>query len=183
MLARAARRERKNGMGDGKNLVGVDIGSSSIKVCQVKSTKSGYLLTHLGFVELPNDTIVDGQVKNPSAIVLALKEVFSAAKIRQREVGVSVSAQNVIIRKITVPMMTSAELDEQIRWEAEQHIPFDIKDVHVDYEVLRNVKPSATPSWAARARNKVWSTDFGWIVKLSMADQSSTGTRTLRSMA
>jgi type IV pilus assembly protein PilM len=48
----------------------------------------------------------------------------------------------VIIRKITVPMMTAAELDEQIQWEAEQHIPFDIKDVHVDYEVLRR-RPEA----------------------------------------
>ena len=53
------------------------------------------------------------------------------------------SGQSVIIRKITVPMMTEAELDEQIQWEAEQHIPFDIKDVQVDYQVLRR-RPEAS---------------------------------------
>jgi type IV pilus assembly protein PilM len=69
--------------------------------------------------------------------------VFHDSKIRQKECAVSVSGQSVIIRKITVPMMTQAELDEQIHWEAEQHIPFDIKDVQVDYQVLRR-RPEAS---------------------------------------
>jgi len=72
-----------------------------------------------------------------AAISAALDQAFREAKIKQRECALSVSGQSVIIRKITVPMMTEAELEEQIQWEAEQHIPFDIKDVHVDYQVLR----------------------------------------------
>jgi type IV pilus assembly protein PilM len=67
----------------------------------------------------------------------ALSRIFSQSKIVQREVALSVSGQSVISRKITVPIMTTAELDEQIQWEAEQHIPFDIKDVQIDYEVLK----------------------------------------------
>lgn len=124
-------------MGEGKNLVGVDIGSASIKVCQVKETRRGFGLVRLGYVPLAPQVIVDGQVMDSGAVVEALQQVFSQAKIRQRECAVSVSGQSVIIRKITVPLMTQAELDEQIQWEAEQHIPFDIKDVHVDYQVLR----------------------------------------------
>src|SRR5262245_59408689 len=129
-------------MSEGNNLVGVDIGSSAIKVCQLRESRKGYGLTRLGYAPLPAQSIVDGHVMNAQIVVEAITQAMSAAKIRQREVAVSISGQAVIIRKITVPMMTAAELDEQIQWEAEQHIPFDIKDVRVDYEVLRR-RPEA----------------------------------------
>jgi type IV pilus assembly protein PilM len=129
-------------MAEGKNLVGVDIGTSSIKVCQLKENRKGWGLMRLGYMPLPPQAIVDGHVMNAKAVVDGLNRVFAEAKVKQREVALSISGQAVIIRKITVPMMTSAELDEQIQWEAEQHIPFDIKDVHVDYEVLRR-RPEA----------------------------------------
>ena len=129
-------------MSEGKNLVGVDIGSSSIKVCQLKEGKKGYGLIRAGYAPLPPQSIVDGHVMNSQAVVEGLGKVFAEAKIKQKEVALSISGQAVIIRKISVPMMTAAELDEQIQWEAEQHIPFDIKDVHVDYEVLRR-RPEA----------------------------------------
>jgi type IV pilus assembly protein PilM len=124
-------------MGEGRNLVGVDIGTASIKVCQVKETRKGLGLVRLGYAPLGPQVIVDGQVMDSGAVVEALQKVFHDAKIRQKECALSVSGQSVIIRKITVPMMTEGELEEQIQWEAEQHIPFDIKDVHVDYQVLR----------------------------------------------
>ncbi|HVR18287.1 MAG TPA: type IV pilus assembly protein PilM [Polyangiaceae bacterium] len=124
-------------MGDGKNLVGVDIGASGVKVCQVKESRKGIGLLRLGFVPLGPQAIVDGQVMDQGAVIEALGRAFQDAKIRQKECAVSVSGQSVIIRKITTPMMTQAQLDEQIQWEAEQHIPFDIKDVQVDYQVLR----------------------------------------------
>ena len=124
-------------MAEGKNLVGVDIGASSVKVCQVKETRKGFTLQRLGYAPLAPQTIVDGQVMDAGRVIEALQKAFTDGKIRQKEVALSVSGQSVIIRKITVPMMTPAELEEQIHWEAEQHIPFDIKDVQVDYQVLR----------------------------------------------
>jgi type IV pilus assembly protein PilM len=130
-------------MGEGRNLVGVDIGTASIKVCQVKEARKGLGLVRLGYAPLGPQVIVDGQVMDSGAVIEALQKVFHDAKIRQKECALSVSGQSVIIRKITVPMMTEAELGEQIQWEAEQHIPFDIKDVHVDYQVLRR-RPEAS---------------------------------------
>jgi type IV pilus assembly protein PilM len=124
-------------MAEGNNLVGVDIGASSVKVCQVKETRKGFSLQRLGYAPLAPQTIVDGQVMDAGRVIEALQKAFVDGKIRQKECAVSVSGQSVIIRKITVPMMTPAELEEQITWEAEQHIPFDIKDVQVDYQVLR----------------------------------------------
>jgi type IV pilus assembly protein PilM len=130
-------------MADGKNLVGVDIGSSSIKVCQLKEGRKGLELVRLGFEPLPAQTIVDNHVMNSGAVVESLSRIFRDQKIKTRDIAMSVSGQSVIIRKITVPMMTPAELAEQIQWEAEQHIPFDIKDVQIDYEVLRR-RPEAS---------------------------------------
>ena len=73
-------------MGEGKNLVGVDIGSSSIKVCQVKETRKGPVLQRVGYAALPPQTIVDGQVMDPATVVDTLKRVFSEAKMTAQEI-------------------------------------------------------------------------------------------------
>jgi len=124
-------------MREGKNLVGVDIGTTSIKVCHLKQGRKGLGLVSFGYAPLSPQVIVDGQVMDSGAVVETLQKVFRDNKIRQRDVAISVSGQSAIIRKISVPMMTDQELNEQIQWEAEQHIPFDIKDVQIDHQVLR----------------------------------------------
>jgi type IV pilus assembly protein PilM len=129
-------------MAEGKNLVGVDIGASSIKVVQLKETRKKLQVVRWGFAALPPQTIIDGHVMNAGAVTEGLARIFHDSKIQQRDVAIGVYGQSVIVRKITVPMMTPAELDEQIHWEAEQHIPFDIKLMAIDYEVLRR-RPEA----------------------------------------
>jgi type IV pilus assembly protein PilM len=129
-------------MGEGKNLVGVDIGASSIKVVQLKESRKRLSVVKFGFAPLPPQTIVDGHVMNRGAVIEALDRIFREQKISQREVSAGVYGQSVIVRKITIPLMTAAELAEQITWEAEQHIPFDIKVMNIDYEVLRR-RPEA----------------------------------------
>jgi type IV pilus assembly protein PilM len=129
-------------MGEGKNLVGVDIGASSIKVVQLKESKKRLGVVRAGFAPLPPQSIVDGHVMNRGAVIEALLKVFHDNKIAQKDVAIGVYGQSVIVRKITVPLMSPAELEEQITWEAEQHIPFDIKVMSIDYEVLRR-RPEA----------------------------------------
>ena len=129
-------------MAEGKNLVGVDIGASSIKVVQLKESRKKLQVIRWGWAPLPPQTIIDGHVMNAGAVTEALARIFHDGKIQQRDVAIGVYGQSVIVRKITVPMMTPGELDEQIHWEAEQHIPFDIKLMSIDYEVLRR-RPEA----------------------------------------
>jgi len=129
-------------MAEGKNLVGVDIGASSIKVVQLREVRKKLQVARCGWAPLAPETIIDGHVMNASAVTEALGKIFRDAKIQQRDVAIGVYGQSVIVRKITVPIMTPAELDEQIHWEAEQHIPFDIKLMSIDYEVLRQ-RPDA----------------------------------------
>lgn len=122
-------------MSEGKNLVGVDIGSSSIKVAEIIEKRGGVrALVGFGYHPLPSETIVDGHVMNSGAIVEGLQKLFHKAK--RRDIALRVSGHSVIIKKITMPQMTTAELEEQISWEAEQHIPFDLAEVQVDWSVL-----------------------------------------------
>lgn len=124
-------------MSEGNYLVGLDIGSSAIKLCQLKDVQKKKALVKFGYAPLPPQTIVDGQVMNPSIVVDTLQKLFDDLKIKRRNVALSVSGHSVIIKRLTLPLMDSQLLSEQITWEAEQQIPFDIKDVLLDYEVLR----------------------------------------------
>jgi type IV pilus assembly protein PilM len=129
-------------MAEGKNLVGVDIGASSIKVVQLKANRKNLSVIRYGYAPLPPQTIIDGHIMSSGVVTETLLRLFSDNKIQQKDIAVGVYGQSVIVRKITVPMMTPEELEEQINWEAEQHIPFDIKVMSIDYEVLRK-RPEA----------------------------------------
>ena len=112
--------------------VGLDIGSSSVKLARLKETKRGFSLLSYASAPLPPEAIVDGALMNSAAIVSAIQDLCAANKIKAREAAIGVSGHSVIIKKITLPRMTQEELDESIQWEAEQYIPFDVKDVNID---------------------------------------------------
>lgn len=119
-----------------KNCIGLDVGSSAIKAVQVRPYKKGVQLVNFGIEPVPPQSIVDGSVMNSSAVADAITSLCSRLKIRQKEVGLAISGHSVIIKKINVPVMTEDELEEQIHWEAEHHIPFAKDDVEIDYQVL-----------------------------------------------
>src|SRR5215831_8057588 len=152
-------------MAEGKNLVGVDIGASSIKVVQLRETRKKLQVARWGWAPLPPQTIIDGHVMNSGAVTEALNRVFHDGKITQRDVAIGVYGQSVIVRKITVPMMTPGELDEQIHWEAEQHIPFDIKLMSIDYEVLRRRTDSGQMDLLLVAAKKDEINDYAAILR------------------
>jgi type IV pilus assembly protein PilM len=119
-----------------KSLVGLDIGSSAIKVVELKTAGRGYRVATYGSEPLPPDSIVDGAIIDGAAVADAIRRLFDARGIRTRDVAASLSGNAVIVKKITLPTMTETELAESIYWEAEQYIPFDIQDVNLDYQVL-----------------------------------------------
>jgi type IV pilus assembly protein PilM len=121
---------------EGKNLVGVDIGTSSVKVVQVRETGKGVQLLKYGSEPLPPQSLVDGHVMNSGAVVDALRKLFKDLRISHKEIALSIAGNSVIIKKLNLPLMKREELEEQIQWEAEQHIPYDISEVEIDYNVL-----------------------------------------------
>lgn len=123
-------------MAKGKLAIGLDIGSSSVKLVQLKERKGSYSLQGWGSAPLPPEAIVDGALMNSAAIVQAIQDVLGEVKVKQKEAAIGVRGHSVIIKKISLPRMSQEELDESIQWEAEQYIPFDVKDVNIDTQIL-----------------------------------------------
>ena len=127
-------------MAKGKLALGLDIGSTSVKMVLLKEQRKrgelSYALQSFGMKPLPPEAIVDGALMNSTAIVQALQELMSELKIKNKEVAIGVSGHSVIIKKIQMPRMSQEELEESIQWEAEQYIPFDVKDVNIDTQIL-----------------------------------------------
>src|SRR3954462_748068 len=135
-------------MPKGKLALGLDIGSTGVKLILLKEQRRrgqvGYALQSFGMKPLPPEAIVDGALMNSTAIVQAIQELLGELKVKQKEVAIGVSGHSVIIKKISMPRMSQDELEEAIQWEAEQHIPFDIKDVNLDTQILRPDANDAT---------------------------------------
>ena len=119
-----------------KPVAGLDIGSTAVKVVELRPSGRSYKVVGFGTEPVPGDAIVDGAIIDATAVAGALDRLFAAARIKTREVAASLSGNAVIVKKITLPVMTEAELSESIQWEAEQYIPFDIQDVNLDYQIL-----------------------------------------------
>jgi type IV pilus assembly protein PilM len=95
------------------------------------------LLKKFSVFLLDPELIVDGAVMDAGHVVSAIRELFAKVSVKVKNVALSVSAHSVIVKKINLPLMTEEELQESIKWEAEQFIPFDINDVNVDFHVLQ----------------------------------------------
>src|SRR5436190_336639 len=120
-----------------KNVVGLDIGSSAVKLVELKEKKGGqYSLVKLGTERLSPEAIVDGSIMDSSMVVETIQRLNMERAVKNSNYATSLSGHSVIIKKITLPGMSPEELSESIQWEAEQYIPFDINDVNLDYVPL-----------------------------------------------
>ncbi len=121
----------------GRTLFGLDIGSSCIKAVQLKEKRGGYELDLFEIVQLPPELIVDGSIIDSIRLVEALKQLVKKAHIRTKNVAIGLAGHaSVIIKRISLPEMAEEELQESIKFEAEQYVPFDIEDVNVDFQIL-----------------------------------------------
>jgi type IV pilus assembly protein PilM len=125
--------------GKKKQLVGLDIGSTAVKLVELKQLdKEGmrYRLVNVGVEPVPPESIVDGAIMDSFAVADAVRRLFEKTGAKAAKAAVAVSGNGVIIKKMLLPQMSMEELNESIRWEAEQYIPFEIDEVNLDYEIV-----------------------------------------------
>ena len=118
------------------SLVGVDIGSSAVKAVELTRGAGGEVMARAGVQPVPRESVVKGAIVDRPAVAEALRSLFDRVGIRRRSVALSLPGSAVVAREITMPRMSRAELAGSIAWEAEQHIPFDLRDVNLDYQVV-----------------------------------------------
>jgi type IV pilus assembly protein PilM len=117
-------------------LVGLDIGSRTLKLAEIIDTKAGSTLKNFSTIDIEPGLIEEGSVRDPEAVSGYIRELFKSAKLKDKNVAISIGGYSVIVKKITVQTMTEDELHETIHFEAEQYIPFDISEVNLDFQIL-----------------------------------------------
>jgi type IV pilus assembly protein PilM len=116
--------------------VGLDIGSGLIKLVAISHGSGGPVLTKVAFTSVTNDAIVDGEIMDPAIVAEAIKGIMASAGIKAKKVVTAIGGRDVIIKKIAMDRMKEADAREVIRWEAEQHVPFDMDNVELDFQIL-----------------------------------------------
>jgi type IV pilus assembly protein PilM len=129
------------GFNQDKGIVGLDIGSHSIKAVELaakkKKDRDVFEVVRIGYELLPHDAIVEGTIIDSTAVVETIKMIFDENKFKNRNVAISISGNSVIIKKISLPAMDKEELAESIVWEAKHNIPYPYEETSVDYAILR----------------------------------------------
>ncbi len=148
-----------------KSCIGLDIGSSSVKAVQLKRSKRGVQLQAFGVEPLMPQTIVDGTIMDQSAVVDAIRTLWSRLRLKQKDVAIAIAGHSVIIKKINLPAMSEDELADQIQVEAEHHIPFARDDVEIDYAVVRKQNASGQMEVVLVAAKKEVVADYTQVVR------------------
>ncbi len=138
-----------------RQLVGLDIGSSSIKAVELKATKAGYELVSFGTETMAPDTVVDVAIMDAPQVANAISKIFDAQRIKTKNVATAVSGHSVIVKRVPLPLMTEDELYDRIPSEASQHIPFDIADVNLSYQLLEAIDSQMDVLLVAVKKDKI----------------------------
>lgn len=117
-------------------LVGLDIGSRTLKLAEIIDSKAGSTLKNFSTIDIEPGLIEEGSVRDPEAVSRYIRELFKSTKLKDKNVAISIGGYSVIVKKINVQTMTEEELHETIHFEAEQYIPFDISEVNLDFQIL-----------------------------------------------
>lgn len=117
-------------------LVGLDIGSRTLKLAEIIDSKAGSTLKNFSTIDIEPGLIEEGSVRDPEAVSRYIRELFKSTKLKDKNVAISIGGYSVIVKKINVQTMTEDELHETIHFEAEQYIPFDISEVNLDFQIL-----------------------------------------------
>src|SRR6267143_2166373 len=123
-------------LGGKKTSVGLDIGSGIIKLVVVDHSGSEPELIKVATTEVAADAIVEGEVMDPGIVAEAIRGLFETAGVKRKSVVTAVGGRDVIVKKIQMDRMKEGDAREVIRWEAEQHVPFDMANVELDFQIL-----------------------------------------------
>jgi type IV pilus assembly protein PilM len=141
--------------GKKQSVAGLDIGSSSIKMVELDGKANNLNLVSLGFENLPDDSIIDGQIMELNVVSDCIQNVCMNHQVKADQVVTGVSGHSVIIKNIVLPPMSKEELEESIDWHAEEHIPYDLSDVSLDYQITANTHDSTQVLIAACKRERI----------------------------
>jgi type IV pilus assembly protein PilM len=141
-----------------KRLVGLDIGSSSLKLAEIISSSKGHYLNRFLEIPLPRGIIIDGVLVDPSVLSIKIKEIFKHSSWGRKGIVASIAGNSVIIKKLTLQQMNETEFRDLIHDEAGKYLPFDnMDDVNYDFQILgeNNYNPNQMDIIIVAAKKEV----------------------------
>lgn len=126
-----------------KKIIGLDIGTSSIKLAELDAGRRGMVLNRFGVYPIDTGAVVGGEIVEAASVTQAINSVVRLAKTKRKHVATGMWGTSVIVKKISMPRMDEKVIAEQIKWEAEQYIPFDINEISLEHHILRSMRGSS----------------------------------------
>lgn len=123
-------------LGRSPSILSIDIGSSQLKMVSIESGRSRPRLAAAGVEPMQPDAIVGGEVMDYHLVVQSLQALRERLGVKAKAAATAVSGRDVIVKRIKMDRMREEEARQVIRWEAEQHVPFDIGSVSLDFDIL-----------------------------------------------
>jgi len=117
-------------------LIAVDISSAAVKLVELGKVRGGFELKSMAIVPLPRDVIVENEIIDSMTVTQALIDAVRIASPSSRNVAFAVSGNALIIKTVNMPPMSELDLEAAIEFEADQHIPYDMEDVYLDFQIL-----------------------------------------------
>ena len=128
-----------------RSFIGLDIGSQAIKVVELEPSGTGYRVLHAGSGTTPPGAVREGNVTEPHILSDAIKKVLSSAGVRRGRVVSAVGGQAVIVRELKMPRMEKADLQQAVRFEAGRYLPYSVRDVTMDFDILGELVEDGQP--------------------------------------
>lgn len=123
------------GLGRARRSVGLDVGSGVLKLVVIDHGRDEPQLETVAMRPLSGSAIVDGEVVDPTLVSDAIRDLFAGAAVEPEHLVISVGGRDVIIKLIRMDRMDEVDARAVIRWEAEQHVPFDMENVELDFQI------------------------------------------------
>ena len=123
-----------------KKLLALDLGTSSLKLAELELGRSGPVLKKFAIAPIEPGMVSGGEIVDVGSVGQVLDAALKSIKTKRKNIATAMWGTSVIVKKISMPKMDANLISEQIKWEAEQYIPFDINEISLDYHILRGAK-------------------------------------------
>lgn len=135
------------------NVVGLDIGAHSIKVCELSGTSGKFKIERFGLFTLSEAALIEDEIQKPSEIIDGILEAMSQAGIKSKSVCLGLFGPNTMTKRLSAPEGTREEIEDHILWEAEQYITFGADDSQIDFSIIGENEGGGKDALVAAAKN------------------------------
>ncbi len=135
--------------------VGLDLGSHSIKICEMSGTKGKLKIERFAIVPLSEAAIIEDEFQKPEELVEAINAALRLSGVKAKNVTIGLFGQNTMTKRLSVPEGTDEEIEDHIMWESEQYIPFGADESEIDFHVIGDTEGGGKDTLVVAARTEI----------------------------